>query len=86
MTGIDRDSPIGRYLADCVRVARVDPHRLTRSSIELQVDPQRVLHDNTKHAPTEQVDRMEHCLRGLPDTLAPKLKPFQEIKIFAVEE
>ena len=86
MTGIDRDSPIGRYLADCVRVARVDPHRLTRSSIELQVDPQRVLHDNTKHAPTEQVDRMEHCLKGLPDTLAPKLKPFQEIKIFAVEE
>lgn len=86
MSGVDRDSPIGKYLLDCVRLGRVDLHRLLRSPIELQVDPNRMLHDVTQHAPRDQSDRLEHCLKGLPDALSLKLKPFKEIKIYAQEE
>ena len=84
--GAQRDSPLGTYLLDCVRIGKVDLHRLLRSSIDLQVDNSRGLHDVTPHASKDQVDRIEHCLKGLPDSIASKLKPFQEIKIYAIEE
>lgn len=85
--GVPTNSAVAAYLSGCVRKSGVDLHRLRSSPIELQNGPDLLLHDVSSRAlPKEHSERLEDCLSRLPIKATPRLNPFHEVKISAVEE